>query len=72
MSCGTLFCVSLYLSTQFPIRGIRELQGLLTHEEYLRIKNFVYLKSEEEVEAFSCFIEGLCIEKVTSELLIVL
>ncbi|KAG5220631.1 hypothetical protein IMY05_C4547000100 [Salix suchowensis] len=47
--------------------GIRDFQGLLTKDDYKRIKAVSHIKSEEALVEFEAWIQSLNIEKITSE-----
>lgn len=54
----------LSINSTFFIRGVHDLKPHVTEEQFDRLMNFVYMKSKEEVNEFSKWIESLNNPKV--------
>lgn len=46
-------------------RGVKELEGQVTPDEYIKIKGFIHMKTSEDLDAFTAFIRSLQNKKVT-------
>lgn len=58
------FILGNFIGNLVPIRPLNDFKSLVSADDFLRLKEFMYIDSPESLKSFSEFIDGLGVKKI--------